>query len=692
MARKHGKKPSSSRSGTRSFNKKESSMKRWETREDIPEDEIDRFHNSKDKILLEGEEQVSDEDEEEEVFALKGMPEDSSDEDEEGEEYEGEGGDYDEEMGDAEPVPGPSKTKKTKGKKGKQSSPASDASESESEEEGWGKKKSDYYASNATQIDSEDEEANELEEQEAKRLQAKAREVLTEDDFGLVDITEIVVKEQDDILEESTAPSIQTLPQDKQSLLRHLEKTNAEALALARDWDDVAYTLTETQAKMDAYVFKLDFNLVLEEEDSEVLSSGMAHLHYQALQTYATTLAFYLYLRASEKYAARPELLRAHPIMSRLLTLKQSIATLEELGFSLSDEEDDYDEEEDARSIWAMDELKNMDSDELRQLLIEAGEPEPPTSEKQKKKPKENGIFVNGDQDEGEDKKKKKSRKEKEKDVVTVFSTPDEPPKKKRKTAATPTLPVFDLVEPTFPSRPSRSNSSKLSTSPTDVADPYGELTSLADADVQDKASRKRSLRFHTSKIESSSARREKARSGAYGGDDDIPWRDRKKEKKVPEAKRGLGGDDLDDLPAEVEEDDTGKKGKRRREEDEDSGSAESDGEGYYELVKRKSKEKKEKKKAEYEALAEAERIVPDEDSASGPRSLTRAILSNKGLTPHRSKSVRNPRVKKRQKFEKAKKKVSSQKAVYKDGLASTKGRYEGEKSGVTKVIKSVKL
>lgn len=79
------------------------------------------------------------------------------------------------------------------------------------------------------------------------------------------------------------------------------------------------------------------------------------------------------------------------------------------------------------------------------------------------------------------------------------------------------------------------------------------------------------------------------------------------------------------------------------------------------------------------------------DDTSNGPRSLTRAILANKGLTPHRPKSVRNPRVKKRQKFEKAKRKVSSQKAVYKGGIGDV-GRYEGEKSGISKVIKSVKL
>ena len=52
---------------------------------------------------------------------------------------------------------------------------------------------------------------------------------------------------------------------------------------------------------------------------------------------------------------------------------------------------------------------------------------------------------------------------------------------------------------------------------------------------------------------------------------------------------------------------------------------------------------------------------------------------------------MRNPRVKKRQRYEQAKKKVASQKAVYKGGIAAT-GRYEGEKSGISKVIKSQRL
>ncbi|CCM05929.1 uncharacterized protein FIBRA_08168 [Fibroporia radiculosa] len=184
------------------------------------------------------------------------------------------------------------------------------------------------------------------------------------------------------------------------------------------------------------------------------------------------------------------------------------------------------------------------------------------------------------------------------------------------------------------------------------------------------------------------------------GGDDDLPYRERARQREERLAReaarrsRGQGGADLDDAEPEAR---VSEKKRRRDDADDDddggeSGSGGDGGEenGYYELVHRASKAKKEKKKAEYEAAKAAAR--PEfEDSADGPRALTRAILKNKGLTPQRSKSVRNPRVKKRQRFEKAKKKMASQKAVYKDGVGN-KGVYEGEKSGISKVIKSVRL
>ncbi|KAI0338936.1 hypothetical protein BDW22DRAFT_1401037 [Trametopsis cervina] len=664
MARRHGSK-SAPRSKPRPFDRKEGTMKRWNKPEDIPLDEEDQFHASRDKVLLDGEDVRSDDEgDEDEVFALKGLAEDSDAEDED------DGGE--DESGEDEPQASkPTKSKRSKGKAQKEASSGEESQEDE-EEEGWGRSKSAYYSSNAAELESEDEEANEMEEQEAKRLQAKAREAMVDEDFGLADLTLADAMEQEgDFDEPVPSVQLQSLPQDKQGLLRHLQKTSPETLALAGDWDSAARILIRTQQQIVA---------LQDDRNMDAISSGMLHLYYQALLQYAATLAFYLYLRSSEKYTEHPESLRSHPIMSRLLTLKQSVSTFEDLGVGESDyEDDDESDSEDGDENSLIKRLRGVPPDELDALLAELQEMKGMNGDSSVQ------TLSTGGEGAAKPKKSKKSKS----------AEKEEPPKKKRKTEkdskSTPKLPVFDLEEPDFPTKtkPSARPSTNGDT------DAFGEFTTLQVADAQDKAARKRTLRFHTSKIEGASARRDRARA-AMGGDDDLPWRNRQKEKeeKLRKAaqKSRLGGDDLDDEDPEPRPE-TNKK--RRRDETENASDGD-DGDGaaddYYDLVKRKSKEKKEKKKADYEAIQAAEReSLMAEQSAEGPRSVSRAIMKNRGLTPKRPKSVRNPRVKKRQRYETAKKKVSSQRAVYKGGLAAT-GKYEGEKSGISKVIKGVRL
>ena len=51
-----------------------------------------------------------------------------------------------------------------------------------------------------------------------------------------------------------------SLPQDKLSLLRHLEKNSPEALALARDWDDIAVTVVRAGQRLKKSVKLLPFD------------------------------------------------------------------------------------------------------------------------------------------------------------------------------------------------------------------------------------------------------------------------------------------------------------------------------------------------------------------------------------------------------------------------------------------------
>jgi U3 small nucleolar RNA-associated protein 3 len=72
-------------------------------------------------------------------------------------------------------------------------------------------------------------------------------------------------------------------------------------------------------------------------------------------------------------------------------------------------------------------------------------------------------------------------------------------------------------------------------------------------------------------------------------------------------------------------------------------------------------------------------------------RLATWKILTNRGLTPHRKKIDRNPRVKKRVKYEQAKKKLGSFKRIAVD--KSKIGNYQGEKTGIkADIARSIKL
>jgi U3 small nucleolar RNA-associated protein 3 len=47
--------------------------------------------------------------------------------------------------------------------------------------------------------------------------------------------------------------SAATIPEDPQTIVRHLKMTNPEALALARDWEDVAEDLIMAQQAIQKY-------------------------------------------------------------------------------------------------------------------------------------------------------------------------------------------------------------------------------------------------------------------------------------------------------------------------------------------------------------------------------------------------------------------------------------------------------
>ena len=106
----------------------------------------------------------------------------------------------------------------------------------------------------------------------------------------------------------------------------------------------------------------------------------------------------------------------------------------------------------------------------------------------------------------------------------------------------------------------------------------------------------------------------------------------------------------------------------------------------YYNFLAAKSRKVKRAEDATGGEFARFE----EEGDMEGKRAIGYTIEKNKGLTPHRKKDVRNPRVKKRKAYEKAKKKLRTVKRVYGGGQ---QGAYGGEMTGIKKgVVRSTKL
>ena len=218
----------------------------------------------------------------------------------------------------------------------------------------------------------------------------------------------------------------------------------------------------------------------------------------------------------------------------------------------------------------------------------------------------------------------------------------------------------------------------------------FGDPTHLEAHEAAQKAERKKSLKFYTSQIVSKSQKRGAAGRDA-GGDADIPYKERLKDRQ-------------ERLNAQAE-----KRGKKSKPNEQEALGGESDNEDakaaaeirnggeedYYDLVAGRSSAKKAAKvklAADQAAAVSGLARVPDEeiDGDDGKRAISYAIEKNKGLHPKRKKEVRNPRVKKRKKFEEKKKRLGSIRPVYRGGEG--KG-YQGELTGIKGgLVRSVKL
>jgi U3 small nucleolar RNA-associated protein 3 len=283
--------------------------------------------------------------------------------------------------------------------------------------------------------------------------------------------------------------------------------------------------------------------------------------------------------------------------------LMKTLAKMREEGMGEDDEDEldgiqemEDDDFEDFDDSWKG---AGLDEDELAGLLADAGEDENMSEEEEVAPVKAKKV------------KTKSTKEDKKAKTKTAEDGKKKRVRKVKEPAPEPIANFTPLAEPSF-------YSSKKSKSPRTLSaddDTLGDATSLLDADASDKERRTKSLRFHTSKIASTSNRRAAARQQRLGGDEDVPYRDRQKARDAALRKNSSaaaqdGGEDLDG--GEWSESDKKRAREVRDEVGEDDAGGDDDGAGeYYDLVKRRKTEKIEEKEAAHEARQAEKLYVP---------------------------------------------------------------------------------
>lgn len=526
------------------------------------------------------------------------------------------------------------KAQEKKNKKKKQAAGDDDdeeqADEGEGDEGWWGDSKNEYYNADAIET-----EADALEEEaEAKRLQKKKLSDMDEADF-IFDEDEWAAPAEDaddgaEVVTEELKDIEVTDDMDEAERLRLLQARYPEFVPLVDEFEKLQPQLLQLQKDADGKPAR----------SLQVIKHWILGCYVAALASYFAILTSPSRDSSQPQLSLSPAELRDHEVMETLVSCREAWQQVRDL--------------KPARSVGESLEISSADGDVA---MVEEVKP----AKKSKKK-----AEVTSDS-----KKKRKAEKDrlaKAKEVEESLADLDSLLTKSKKAKKVKTM------------APAQED---------DHSD-FGEEETLDARTAADKAAKKKSLRFYTSQIVQKASRRADAGRDA-GGDLDIPYRERLKDRTArlnAEAER-RGKKDSKHGTALGDDDSSGGEeeavAKQVRDEEDD----------YYDMIAHRTKAKKDDKTARKEALAAAsiaDRVVEVETiGEDGKRKINYQIEKNKGLAPKRKKDVRNPRVKKRKKYEEKQKKLRSMKAVYKGGEGL--GGYQGETTGIkTGLIKSVKL
>ena len=480
----------------------------------------------------------------------------------------------------------------------------------EDEEEdvgGWGASKKDYYDADAieTEQDALDEEA------EARRIQKKQLQSMTEADFGFDE--DEWMAEDGEKAAEGGAVVTEVLPQlqitdsmseeERMKIMRtrypEFEHISKEYLRLQPLHEELAAAANAAERVLKAQAAKSG-------KTGKTLPTPKAVIKYRACAAYLAAMAMYFAVLGSTAtddgspvIAMDPAELHEHPVMETLLKCQKVWTRIEDLPLGDPMVEAEDDEEDSFVDEISVEELEN-------DLSVKK-----PT--KQKKTRAERAAELA--RAEASARRAAKLAKTEE-DLASLDTLTDKAaPKKAARKKKTPAV------------------ESKLNLLNADDSD-FGEETELTAHEAAEKAKKKKSLRFYTSQIAQKANKRDNAGKD-QGGDADIPHRERLKDRQARlQAEAEKRGQHKDAGPGVALGEDDGASsadeapGTRRDDfEDED---------GYYDMVAARSNDKKQTKleRAEAYALAKKEgaQVVEEEVIGDdGRRMISYQIQKNKG-------------------------------------------------------------
>lgn len=548
--------------------------------------------------------------------------------------------------------------------------------DSDSELEDWGGRKDNYYGDD----DLENEEDAEAYEKSALRIQKKHLKGMKRSDFFEENDFKEWEKSAKEVEEEEVAKAkgeddhvrkiLDSLPtQDPAKLneserLQLLETLYPEVIPLSNEYVESRKTLKEIEME-------------LKDKKADPSLKKINTLKHTALSAYIVTLESYFTLFITNISGEQEIDLKDHPVMNGILKgrlLWNNVKNIKPVG------EDDDSEDE-----------GSMLSDEINGTLSDKEEQEESDSED------DNEMFNTADLIKSALKVPSKRQRSQEDSSDESDEQEQEDISEQSESESEASEDEDSDLQLDFHSAPSSSARKALLKKKKQLlsnsqAEDYSESVDINDADLHDKLTRKRNLRYYTSKIDQASKRD----ISKINGDADLPYKERQLERDrrlAEEARlRGLKDDkhtDDADRFSDDENDDNNKQGNEDDNDDEDQ--------QYYNKIKAQSQERKKLRREAHEMAVKAakqgkldELLKDDMVGEDGKRAINYQILKNKGLaTGKKKKENRNARVKKRVKYADAQKKLKSVRRVYQQPTAA----YGGEETGIKKNIsRSIKL